>query len=81
MTYVRPPWVRPSKESEYCADFKDETVQDLRRHAVVGTDDDLWEWWLEFSAIQAGTCLMVGREGVDRFLKWRETGDDEEAWS
>ncbi len=37
--------------------------------------------WLEFSAIQAGTELIVDGPAVERFVRWLETGDDMECWS
>lgn len=51
------------------------------RIALLERSLELTTEWLAFSHIQQATCLMTSRESLERFLKWKETGDDKEAWS
>lgn len=37
--------------------------------------------WINFSHDQAANCMIVGKDAVDRFIIWIETGDPDEAWS
>lgn len=37
--------------------------------------------WVNFSNDQTANCVIVDKESVERFIKWIETGDPDEAWS
>jgi hypothetical protein len=37
--------------------------------------------WKRFSEIQHANFLIIDGDAIERFVKWIETGDDNEAWS
>ena len=45
---------------------------------VIGVNEDLWR---KFSNIQHAEYIVVDEESMKRFLLWRQTGNEEDAWS
>ena len=59
------------------------TEIDLDGHGLMSIEDEkeFNEKWIEFSEIQCASWIVVDKESMRRFEKWKETGDPDEAWS
>jgi hypothetical protein len=61
--------------------YKDVVCGLVRWGNLHGNTDKMFLDWIEFSEVQCAGGLDIDKAGVKRFLKWKETGDDNEAWT
>jgi hypothetical protein len=58
-----------------------EDLAELRAFGFDESDEALVKSWCQFSAIQAANWINPSYASAARFRKWRETWNDQEAWS